>query len=193
MWQVRSKLWARPRPRQWLIYSKEPVVNFGKGIQQGALFFFLLKYNINMKIEIFTKSDKETKKLGKVLAREILKTKSKKRAVVISLGGELGSGKTTFTQGFAKGLGVRETPRSPTFVIMQIYRFRTRNLVHVDAYRLNSRDFRMLNWDDFIKNPQNIILVEWGNKIKNILPKNSVRIIFKHIGRPRERLIKIFI
>ena len=167
-------------------------------------------------LEILTKNDAETKKVGEILARDILKSKIEKQALIISLEGELGAGKTTFTQGFAKGLGVKETPRSPTFVIMQIYNIpphrpsllrrgpatkihsftrrgqgRYFNFVHVDAYRLKSKDFKALNWNDFIKEKRNIILVEWGNKIKNILPKNSLRIIFKHIGHSHERLIKI--
>lgn len=149
-------------------------------------------------IEILTKSAKETKKTGVLLAKAILNYGGS-TSIVISLEGELGSGKTTFTQGFAKGLGVRENPRSPTFVIMQIYklsRFNLHNFIHVDAYRLKSKDFKILNWSDFINPPaggqNNIILVEWGDKIKNILPKGSLRIIFKHIGHREQRLIKIF-
>ena len=113
----------------------------------------------------------------------------------------MGSGKTTFTQGFAKGLGVTENPRSPTFVIMQIYKLNKfkrpsgivefENFVHVDAYRVGTKDLKILCWREFIKNSKNIILIEWGNKIKNILPKNSLRIIFKHFRRSHERFIKV--
>lgn len=151
--------------------------------------------------EILTRSGEETKKLGEILAREIIRTRTKKQALVVSLEGELGSGKTTFTQGFAKGLGIKENPRSPTFVIMQIYKLnklkrssgivKFKNFIHIDAYRIKSQDLKILGWHDFIKNPKNIILIEWGNKIKNILPKNSLRIIFKHVGQSNKRLIKI--
>src|SRR3989338_6714314 len=142
--------------------------------------------------EILTRNGEETKKLGKILAREVLKEKKTKRATVISLEGELGSGKTTFTQGFAKGLGIKENPRSPTFVIMRIYSVRrkaygVRQFIHIDAYRLKSKGFKVLNWRDFIRDPKNIILVEWGDKIKNILPKNAMRIIFKHIRHHEHR------
>jgi len=176
-----------------------------------------------MEVKIFTKSDKETKKLGETLALEILKSfdgaqDKLKTATVLSLEGDLGAGKTTFTQGFGKFLGVKEQIQSPTFVILKIYpvtppnpplvkgrsfslipsfirrgKGRYSNLVHVDAYRLKSKDFKIFGWKNFIKNKDNIILVEWGNKIKNILPKNSLRIIFKHIGHSNERLIKIII
>ena len=144
-------------------------------------------------IKIFTKSDKETKKLGEVLAREILKEKPKKRALVISLEGDLGAGKTTFTQGFGEALGVREKIQSPTFVILKIYKINKKsnfkNFIHVDAYRINAKDFKIIGWKNFVKNKNNIILVEWGNKIKNILPKNSLRIIFKHGKNFSERKI----
>lgn len=152
-------------------------------------------------IEIFTKNDKETKKLGGILAREVLKEKLKKRALIISLEGDLGAGKTTFTQGFGKFLGVKERIQSPTFVIMRIYginklnrsaRFvKFTNFIHIDAYRLKSKDFKVFGWKNFIKNKNNIILVEWGNKIKNILPKNSLRIIFKHGKNQNSRRIRI--
>jgi len=153
----------------------------------------LFCYNINMEqLEIFTKSDKETKKLGELLAKEIMKSfggaqDKLKTATVLSLEGDLGAGKTTFTQGFGKFLGIKERIQSPTFTIMKIYHLH--NFIHVDAYRLKSKDFKVFGWREFIKNKNNIILVEWGDKIKNILPKNSLRIIFKHRKNSNERII----
>ncbi|MDP3934805.1 MAG: tRNA (adenosine(37)-N6)-threonylcarbamoyltransferase complex ATPase subunit type 1 TsaE [Candidatus Giovannonibacteria bacterium] len=152
------------------------------------------------KIDIFTKSDKETKKLGEALAKEIMKPSSTKAtedklktATVLSLEGDLGAGKTTFVQGFGKFLGIKERIQSPTFVILKIYKINKKanfkNFIHVDAYRLKSKDFKVFGWENFIKNKNNIILVEWGNKIKNILPKNSLRIIFKHGKNFSERKI----
>jgi len=141
-------------------------------------------------LEILTGSGKETKKIGEILGQQILSYRHP-MSIIISLEGELGSGKTTFTQGFAKGLGIKENPRSPTFVIMQIYKFKKRSFIHIDAYRVKSKDLKILGWRALIKNPENLILIEWGNKIKNILPKNSLRIIFKHVGHPEHRLIKI--
>lgn len=173
-------------------------------------------------LKILTKSDKETKKLGEKLAREIAisykpclagrrayairrKAYGLRQALVISLEGDLGAGKTTFTQGFAKGLGVKETPKSPTFVIMRIYAIchmpyalrrkaygLRQQFIHIDAYRVAPKDLKSLGWNELIKNPKNIILVEWGNKIKNILPKNSLVISFGHIGHLKKRLIKIY-
>ena len=144
-------------------------------------------------METTSKSARETKKFAQKWVKETLKVHG---PVVFSLEGELGTGKTTFTQGFAVGLGIKEKIQSPTFVILKIYKCkgqgaRGKQLVHVDAYRLKSEDFKVLGWKNFIKNPNNIILVEWGNKIKNILPKNTIRIIFKHGKTQKERLISI--
>ena len=153
-------------------------------------------------IEILTRSAKETKKLGEKLAHEIDRspTSIKRGAIIISLEGELGSGKTTFTQGFAKGLGIKENPRSPTFVIMRIYKLNKsnrsdkivefENFIHIDAYRITSKDLKSLGWNELVSGQQNIILIEWGDRVKNILPKNALRIIFKH-GHSGSRLIKI--
>jgi len=161
-------------------------------------------------LEIITKSDKETKKLGEKLAKEIAishkpyaarrKAYGLRRAFVVKLDGEVGAGKTTFTQGFAKGLGIKETPKSPTFVIMRIYKLNKsnrsdkivefENFIHIDAYRITSKDLKSLGWNELVSGQQNIILIEWGDRVKNILPKNALRIIFKH-GHSGSRLIKI--
>lgn len=145
-------------------------------------------------LEIITKNDVETKKLGESLASEILHAGSKdKKSFVISLEGDLGAGKTTFTQGFAKGLGIKDRIKSPTFVILKIYKIPKKNrfkkLIHVDAYRLGSKDFKAFGWKEFVNDSQNLILVEWGNKIKDILPAASLIISFGHIGHKNKRLI----
>ena len=147
-------------------------------------------------MELISKSDKETKNFAKKFAKKALKLSG---PLVFSLEGELGAGKTTFTQGFAEGLGIKEKIQSPTFVILKIYKIGARGkgqgarkqLIHVDAYRLQAKDFKVFGWKEFVKNTHNIILVEWGNKIKNILPKNTIRIIFKHGKTEKERIITI--
>ena len=65
------------------------------------------------------------------------------------------------------------------------------NFIHIDAYRIASKDMKTLGWDEFSKKPGNIILIEWGNRIKNILPKKSLIISFGHIGHKDKRLIRI--
>lgn len=147
-------------------------------------------------MELVSKSEKETKKFSKKLALSVLRPICgvKRTAFMVSLEGDLGTGKTTFTQGFAEGLGVKEKVQSPTFVILKIYDVprSKKKFIHVDAYRLQVKDFKVLGWKEFIKNPENIILVEWGNRIRKILPKNTIRFVFKHKKNPKERTISIF-
>ena len=193
-------------------------------------------------LEITTKSNRETKELGALLAKTIvffsLRTQleqhqmllNKRRgALVLSLEGDLGSGKTTFAKGFAEGLGIREIIQSPTFVIVKIYKIIAqinirvskkegkrfplpacqlagrltkegigevnalrqnhlsratssgyKNLIHVDAYRIGSKDLPAIGLDEFIKNPSNIILIEWGDRITKALPKSTFRVVFRH-------------
>ncbi len=114
------------------------------------------------------------------------KTLKRKRALVLGLCGDLGSGKTTFTQQIAKFLGVKEKVTSPTFVLMKTYKLLSTNyklLVHIDAYRLkNPRELVKLGWRELIKNPKNLIVVEWADKIKKIMPKDTIFICFSHLG-----------
>ena len=105
-------------------------------------------------------------------------------ATVIGLQGELGAGKTAFAQAFGKVLGVEENITSPTFVIMNFYKVNWRGfkkLVHIDAYRLEKEEELLhLGWDELIKDPENIILVEWPERVENLIPKGAKRIHFKH-------------
>lgn len=141
---------------------------------------------------ITAKSAKETKKIAANFAGNLLKSKPVKGAAVIGLIGELGSGKTVFSQGFAKGLGIKENVVSPTFVLERIYELpgkKHRHLVHIDAYRLeNPKEMLALGFKDLIKNPQNIILIEWADRIKKILPKNTIKINFEHINKNKRKI-----
>jgi tRNA threonylcarbamoyladenosine biosynthesis protein TsaE len=113
-------------------------------------------------------------------------------ATVIALEGDLGSGKTAFAQAFGKVLGVEENMPSPTFVIMKSYDIDPstssgqawhgfKKLIHIDAYRLEKEDELLhLGWDELAKDSENIILIEWPERVPNLIPKNSKRIHFKH-------------
>ncbi|MDD2697135.1 MAG: tRNA (adenosine(37)-N6)-threonylcarbamoyltransferase complex ATPase subunit type 1 TsaE, partial [Candidatus Pacebacteria bacterium] len=92
-----------------------------------------------MKKTYFTDNATETKKKGEVFAKSFLKPGTNKSAVVLGLIGDLGGGKTTFLQGFAKGLGVKERITSPTFVILKSFEIKDRkfkNFYHIDCYRI---------------------------------------------------------
>jgi tRNA threonylcarbamoyladenosine biosynthesis protein TsaE len=148
-----------------------------------------------MLIKHTTKNFKETQKLGEKFVKEVLSIRrsapqdKNNSAVVLGLTGNLGGGKTTFLQGFAKGLGVKEKILSPTFVIMK----RFKNFYHIDCYRLkNEKDILELGFKDIIKNPKNIVAIEWPEKIKKVLPKNTILIKFKFIdNNTREIIFKI--
>lgn len=133
-----------------------------------------------------TSSAKETRKIGEILAEEIIKTE-KKQALIIGMEGELGSGKTTFIQGLAKGLGIKEKITSPTFVILKKYKISSRIIknaffFHIDCYRIKSKDLLELGFEEIAGNPQNIIVIEWGGRVKKIL-KNVLWIKFEYLGK----------
>ncbi len=140
-----------------------------------------------MKKENITSSPAQTRKLAEKFAKEILTKKPKKKSFVIGLEGELGGGKTTFIQGFAKGLGIKEKILSPTFVIMKKFN----NFYHFDCYRIEkSKELLGLGFKEIISNPENIIVVEWADKIKKIMPKHALWIKFKFVDEKIRKIIK---
>ncbi|MFH1656735.1 MAG: tRNA (adenosine(37)-N6)-threonylcarbamoyltransferase complex ATPase subunit type 1 TsaE [Candidatus Nealsonbacteria bacterium] len=168
--------------------------------------------------EYITNSFKETRKLGEEIAEEILKKRFKNQvAFVIGLKGELGGGKTTFLQGFAKGLNIKEKILSPTFVIFKKFKipacipFTTgsmagrpacnvvaiagrqklnNNLYHFDCYRIKGqKDLLDLGFKEIISNQSNIVVIEWADKIKKIMPKNSIWIEFKVVNENKRKII----
>ena len=155
----------------------------------------------NIKKQITSISAGQTKKFGEKLAKQILAKDNDNSAVVIGLQGELGAGKTTFLQGFARGLGIKEKITSPTFVLMKrfeipqqdikISRHNYRNFYHLDCYRIEQpSEILTLGWQEIINNPKNIIAIEWPDKIKPLLPKNIFWIKFKLTNKNKnERVI----
>lgn len=145
-------------------------------------------------MEIITKNAQETKKIAALLAGEVLKKKTDlPHALVIGLVGKLGSGKTTFAQGFAKGLGIKGNVLSPTFVLMKQYALKKaafRNFIHVDCYRLdNQEELVPLGWRDMVKNPQNLILIEWADRVLAALPRSFIRITFNHLNETSRSIV----
>ncbi len=116
-----------------------------------------------------------------------------KTALVFALKGDLGAGKTTFVQGFFQGLGLKRHAQSPTFIIMRRHSLRHKkfsNIFHVDAYRFKkSSDLRALALEEVLSNPRNIILVEWADRARKIIPKNATWLTFRHGKRENERRI----
>jgi tRNA threonylcarbamoyladenosine biosynthesis protein TsaE len=125
----------------------------------------------------------QTQKIANDFVSEILPNESK--AVVVGLYGNLGAGKTTLTQCIAKVLGVNETVNSPTFVIEKIYELTSQkftHLIHIDAYRLEkSEELLHLGWNEIISDPHNLILIEWPERVTDIMPKH-IRFNLSHIS-----------
>lgn len=141
-------------------------------------------------------SSAETKGFAGSIAKEILlRGPSKSGATVVALSGELGSGKTTFIQGFFRGLGIRKRQTSPTFIIMRRTPFRRRgfkNVYHVDAYRLKAfYDLVPLGFREIVADRAQILVVEWADKLKSFLPKHAVYIRLHHGARFTERTIRV--
>ena len=139
-----------------------------------------------------SRSLKETQKIAEDFIAELLyggnafvASSVASVATVVGLYGELGAGKTTFTQTLSRTLGVRERVLSPTFVIMKSYLLSHKSyfyLIHIDAYRMESADELVhLGWQELISNPKNLILIEWPEKIADIMPEH-IKINLSHIS-----------
>jgi tRNA threonylcarbamoyladenosine biosynthesis protein TsaE len=138
-------------------------------------------------------SPEDTKKFAQEQALKITQ-EGKGETVVIALEGELGAGKTTFTQAFAEALGVREHLKSPTFVLMKHYSLQGlanyATLYHLDCYRLNdSKDLDPLGVRDIIDRLNNIVLIEWAERVADILPRNHWVIHIDHISEHERNII----
>lgn len=145
-------------------------------------------------MDVVTKNAKETQKLAGLLAKELLNCPlGGKRATVVVLRGDLGAGKTTFSQGFAKGLGVRENIKSPTFVILKRYPLSKvkcfKYFYHIDCYRLkNAKDAIALGLPEIFQNPKNLLLIEWPEIVKKIIPKKIIAVKFSHINETTRKI-----
>jgi tRNA threonylcarbamoyladenosine biosynthesis protein TsaE len=124
----------------------------------------------------------------KDIARDIVKVISpKNNARVIGLYGDLGAGKTAFAQSLAEHLGVKNKVVSPTFVIMKKYDIAGKafeKLIHIDAYRLEKwEELAKLGWADIISDPKNLVLIEWPEKVADIMPDGHFKIKIKHLDQ----------
>jgi tRNA threonylcarbamoyladenosine biosynthesis protein TsaE len=144
--------------------------------------------------QIETKSAKETQEAAGRFAAEILEKSGGKSARVVCLWGDLGSGKTTFVQGVAAAAGVRGVVNSPTFLIMKKYplggKYKGGDFYHFDCYRVKSAaEVADLGWDEIIADADNLIFVEWPEKIMEILPEERTDISFDNLGADKRRIV----
>lgn len=113
-------------------------------------------------------------------------------AILVTLSGELGAGKTAFVQAVARALGVDEVVTSPTFVLEKIYALGSevstfKRLIHIDAYRLEKgSDLAPLGFDELMQDVGNLVMLEWPEKVTDALPKPAVQMtIAAHNNGPR--------
>ena len=133
-----------------------------------------------MEYKVTTKNELETIQLAQNFESE------KFPNMIICLDGELGSGKTVFTKGIANALGIKDTITSPTFNIIKEYDGEL-SLFHMDVYRLDGNTDGIGIEEYFCKN--GVVVIEWSDTIKDILPKEYLHIKFKVIGENKRILI----
>ena len=132
-----------------------------------------------MKKEIFeSSSPDETYEFGRSMGEKI------SPGCVIALEGDLGAGKTLFTQGLAAGLGITEPVNSPTFTILQIYESGRMPLYHFDVYRIEDPyEMEEVGFDDFIYG-EGVSVIEWPGQIYDLFPDKYIKIkISRDYGR----------
>ena len=136
------------------------------------------------KVNVITKSEKETKQLGYKLAKAL------PNGSVVCLLGDLGAGKTTLVRGVAEGLNIKEVVQSPTFNIMKIYLKGDRPLIHIDAYRLADINTD-IGLDEYIGYETGITMIEWPMYIDHLIPKEAVYVELKHLGDDKRKVLII--
>ncbi len=169
----------------------------------------------NFSGKYITNSSEETKKIAENFAKKL------KGGDIVALYGELGSGKTTFVQGLAKGLGIKKRIISPTFIIVRSYKieFKSQSVRqaqdknsrvnpfdklrtriqeskvfnHIDLYRIEgTKDIEGLGLDEIINDPQNIVAIEWAEKLEKLLPRKRIDVKFNYLSKNKRHIeIKI--
>lgn len=126
-------------------------------------------------MKFISHSENETKELAKKLASKL------NNGDIIVLSGDLGSGKTKFTEGFLACFGLENEISSPTFTIVNEYKKDDINIFHFDVYRIEEIDeFYAIGGDEYFS--KGICIIEWGEMIEEILPKEHIKISFERIN-----------
>jgi len=154
--------------------------------------FLYLEYDTSM--EQIVRTLEEFQKIAEAFARAL--RPRAESATLVTLSGELGAGKTVFVKAAAKTLGIEEVVNSPTFVLEKIYNLEDQkfaHLIHIDAYRLESgAELAPLGFDELMNDPENLIFLEWPEKVADALPVPATRINLESLpnGARRVRLDK---
>lgn len=148
-------------------------------------------------MRVVSRSPRTTRALGGLFAKELMARPLRFRhATVVTLEGPLGAGKTTFVQALARAAGIRRNLPSPTFTFVRRYPLKRnyyRNLFHIDAFRVrnaSARTLTPLGLIEAMENPENLVLVEWPERIARVVPRNAIRVVFRHGKTEEERDIQ---
>lgn len=135
-----------------------------------------------------TQSKEETQEIGHTLAERL------EPGSLAAFTGDLGAGKTTLIQGVLDALGAEKPYVSPTFVLMKQYDLTQpvrgiERVYHVDAYRVEEKDFKSLGFEEWVTDPAGIVLVEWPERIKNLLPEKHEAISLRSLSETEREII----
>jgi len=135
----------------------------------------------------------ETRAFGQLVGRIINQLgETRNRAFIISLEGPLGSGKTEWLRGFIRYFAPKEQVLSPTFILMReipLNHSFFKKIYHLDCYRFkNEKEIEVLGFKDIIRQPKNLVVIEWGDRLKKILPSGIWRLKFKHQGLKKRKI-----
>lgn len=138
-------------------------------------------------MEVITKSAKETFELGHKVGASL------KGGEILAFVGGLGAGKTTFIQGLAKGLNINSKIPSPTFILMRKYKIgeEAKSFYHLDLYRLEGdikKEVENLGLLDIWKDKNNVVAIEWAEKIEDIIPKEAKWIRMENINEDERKI-----
>lgn len=137
------------------------------------------------------RSESELQNVAKRVLEMLVRKKQDNAATVLALSGDLGAGKTTFTQVLAQELGITEAVTSPTFVVLKVYESTDQKqpftrLAHIDAYRIDDVDeMRVLRFGELLTQNDTIICIEWAEKIASLLPAHTVWMRMEIEGQKR--------
>lgn len=140
------------------------------------------------KVVLKSSSPQQTKKIANALIKTLLNKSKLLPPHIFALSGNLGAGKTNFVQGIAKALNIKQPILSPTFVIIKDFKINKKGffkkLYHIDCYRLEKiSEIKNLGFNDIVSDSKNLIFIEWPEKIKKIIPRETVWIKFKIINK----------
>lgn len=143
--------------------------------------------------------ENEISEIATLVLQEI-STSSFSSAVLVTLSGDLGAGKTSLTQEIARQIGVSENVISPTYIIMKRYEIPSdsllnkkcdfENFIHIDAYRIEDEEELLnLRWNEILANPKNLVFLEWPEKVKGLTKEPSFSITLTHHNTDSRKVV----